>query len=274
MAPTPRVAAKAGFTLIELLVVIAIIAILAAMLLPVLAKAKASAYKTQCISNLKQMGVASYNYAMDNKDNFPDMHQGSDMGEGGESNWPWDVPDYVANMLTGNGTSRGICYCPSNPTLNLDAFWGYDGSGLGQMTSANGYRVLGYIFAWTNTGSMPPYNITESLHPTAWIIPGPFGNITTNPPLTARVIISDAITSEGDPNMNPKTANRWTHLPDGVSPPYYTDCSHLSGHIATGGNRLFADGHASWLPLNDASFIVRAEGGQNGTMFGPMCFWW
>ena len=60
-----------GFTLIELLVVMAIIAILSALLLPVISRAKASAQAITCRNNLKQWGIATQLYAADNDDHLP-----------------------------------------------------------------------------------------------------------------------------------------------------------------------------------------------------------
>src|SRR5690349_19499625 len=62
---------RPGFTLIEMLCVIAMIAILAALLLPVLAKSQLSAKRIQCLSNLKEVGVAFHSFSHDHKDKFP-----------------------------------------------------------------------------------------------------------------------------------------------------------------------------------------------------------
>src|SRR5262245_63621885 len=65
---------RSGFTLIELLVVIAIIAILAAILFPVFAKAREQARKTSCLSNMKQITMAGLMYAQDYDETWPCMH--------------------------------------------------------------------------------------------------------------------------------------------------------------------------------------------------------
>jgi len=70
-----------GFTLIELLVVIAIIAILAAILFPVFARAREAARKSSCLSNVKQLSLATLMYAQDYDETFPRMEERGDEGD-------------------------------------------------------------------------------------------------------------------------------------------------------------------------------------------------
>jgi len=81
---------KNGFTLIELLVVIAIIAILAAMLLPALSKAKGSAQKIQCVNNIRQLGMSAKMYADENDDKFMPRLGGA------QNFWPAQLSNYIA----------------------------------------------------------------------------------------------------------------------------------------------------------------------------------
>src|SRR5947209_1202144 len=72
-----RIPGKLAFTLIELMVVIAIIAILAALLFPVLSRAKAKARQTTCINNMHQLTLADTLYATDHNEQFPPRRRGT-----------------------------------------------------------------------------------------------------------------------------------------------------------------------------------------------------
>lgn len=117
LLPLPR-----AFTLIELLVVIAIIAILAAMLLPALSKAKEKAKTTVCLGNLKQWGFATQLFASEHEDKLPP--DGTPNGMSPDHGWYSDLPRTI-NLPTYHempwrtnaaiDVGRSIWICPSNP---------------------------------------------------------------------------------------------------------------------------------------------------------------
>ena len=120
------VGSKRGFTLIELLVVIAIIAILAAMLLPALAKAKRKAQGISCVSNLKQVGLLMTMYVGDNQEVFP---------YSGKGWWGMPLVDLLKLQNTYVSTNnRAFFRCPADryeKGWNFDLATRFPGSGGG-----------------------------------------------------------------------------------------------------------------------------------------------
>jgi prepilin-type N-terminal cleavage/methylation domain-containing protein/prepilin-type processing-associated H-X9-DG protein len=135
--------APRAFTLIELLVVIAIIAILASLLLPALAKAKAKASAIKCLSNQKQIGLGYLLYAYDNSDYLP---LAAHAGDAAPCEWFFEISPYIAKQ-TGSYTSlvakANVVACPSAKLdkvfpVSTPASQAYGGYG-------QNYIYLGYL---------------------------------------------------------------------------------------------------------------------------------
>jgi prepilin-type N-terminal cleavage/methylation domain-containing protein len=152
---------RGGFTLIELLVVIAIIAILAAMLLPALAKSKETAKRAVCKSNMRQIAMGAMMYASDNQENYPTA----------ASHLVWEPLNifnyFVSNMHMGTNALQ----CPNYANFLDPSFAG--SPGMVYVDTAGNRGRLGYYSLWglNTTTDLRPRDLSYGTQPAPWDSP-------------------------------------------------------------------------------------------------------
>ncbi len=227
---------RRAFTLVELLVVLAIIAVLAAMLLPVFARAREQARKVSCASNLRQIALAFEGYLADWDEGYPNT--GNPFLFAGRY-WRWPVQPYLAlrgrpagSPLVAGDYQPAVLLCPADTTP----------AGTYDQTSY-GYAAAFYY---------DPAQIAGFTNRYFWTLPGAL-------PTTTQTVAAVA-----EPARKVLVAD-WTDHHD----------AHVNDWWSWGGSRnhLFADGHVKYLPatalrpatdrLPDPNLTVGGVGGRD-----------
>ena len=268
-----------GFTLIELLVVIAIIALLLAVLIPALSRAKIYAQRVQCANNLRQQALGTLLYASDN-DNYVPLSPGAP--------WLWDMTFWATNQMAhyAGFDDNQTFFCPANKLKRYDdaRFWQFswlsgsypnpvplrDESRLSTDDLKRYYRVLPYVYMFDkvdgNGASVLPQYLVNPREEAKWI--RKLSNVTN---AGGKIMIIDAVISDG---MDKKTC-KFDDVPGGgigsLSGGTLRDNSnHFSRQrnsatlLPEGSNVSYADGHADWRGFARMNARIQR---------GPY-FWW
>ena len=203
---------RRAFTLIELLVVIAIIAILAAMLLPALSRAKQKAWTTSCNSNLHQVGLGMRMFADENDGFYPEsggrIYWGATDATTGKASWMEQIVSYVGNTNAFN--------CPGNVQLAADL--------QGPFNYFNGCNA-----AFGVAGQFAAVKSTAILFPSAFVLGGDTAGIQSNTGLL-----------QFDP-LNADKDDYTQNCVGGAADPSITEAWQIH---SKGQNLMFADGHS------------------------------